>query len=462
MNTETSRRTIVSALSAALALAATPALAHDASPVASPESVSLPDTAAGRQLAWILDLVNGHAPLPDISTVEEHFSPVLLSVIPAAVLLQTLEELRAGFAPVELVEVLEPQTELNLGAVVLVADGSRIVVTINVEAEAPNLIDGLLFSPYEQPAIELPVLADWGDLESALTTEGGAFAISASHIDADEYVPIHQANADAPFAIGSLFKLYVLAALAQEIEAERITWADKIEVTEALLSYPSGVTQDEPPGTLLDVETLAMRMISISDNTATDLLMHRLGRETVEAALTELGQTTAELNRPFLTTREMFIVKLGDHGLRDEFIAADEAERRTVLERLANEPLPPLSAVATQTAPTEIDTIEWFATMRDLERAHVWLRDAWQRPGLEPLKAIMTANPGVPFDGDTWRLASFKGGSEPGVIALAWLLERNDGNVFTLAVAVNNSEQLLDETAIALAAGGAFGLMAKS
>lgn len=457
------RRSLLAA-AAVTPIAGAPFTAHaeEGSPEASPSAtIGLPDSLVGRQFAWLLAVVNGDQPMPDEPGIEEHFAPSFLEAVPVDSLIMTLEQLATMFAPITVMEVIEPQSEHLLNVVVLASDQSMLTITLHVEETEPHRIDGLLFAPYEQGGAELPTFADWGEFESALSSETGNVAISASRLTAGELEPIHQSNPEDVLAIGSVFKLYVLAAVVDAIEDGELAWNSEIELTEQAISFPSGITQDDPIGSKIDVETLATRMISISDNTATDLLMHAVGRDRVEAALETLGNSVPERNLPFLTTREMFLIKLGDKSRRDDFAASDETARRAMLDELADESLPPLAEVVAWEIPLEIDTIEWFATMPDLERAHLWLREARQRPGLEPLDTVMTTNPGVPFDPEVWRSVSFKGGSEPGVMSLSWLLERADGEAFTFAVTINDQSQGLDETAIALAAGGAFSLLAE-
>ena len=68
-------------------------------------------------------------------------------------------------------------------------------------------------------------------------------------------------------------------------------------------------------------------MISVSDNTATDMLINLVGRSAVEAALTATGMASPALDRPFLTTREIFILKLDQWpALAKRYIAADEPQ----------------------------------------------------------------------------------------------------------------------------------------
>ena len=58
-------------------------------------------------------------------------------------------------------------------------------------------------------------------------------------------------------------------------------------------------------------------------------------------------------------------------------------------------------------------------------RALVTLDDLAARPGLEPIRDVLSANPGAPLDG--FERILFKGGSEPGVLFAAWLATRPDG-----------------------------------
>ena len=460
MRRTTTRRSLIAAASAvALLDDATDTLAIESTPVAGAPDSILPDTPAGQKLSWVVSIINGERAIPDANGIEANFAPSFLDVLPATDLIATFQQLQFALAPLEVTEIVSPATPLMLNVVASTGDGSQIIISISVEDGADHLIDGLLFAPHDQQDIEFPTFGSWEEVADALGSDTGSFGISVSHLNGEDLEPVNQVQEDVAFAIGSLFKVYVLAAVIAAIEVGELAWSDEIEVVEEYLSYPSGVTQSEPLGTMISVEILASRMISISDNTATDLLLHHIGRDAVEQALETLGNSVPELNRPFLSTREMFLLKLGDEQQRKAFVAANETDRRAQLDELSGVPLPPLSDVTAWTAPIAIDAIEWFATMRDIEHALMWLRDAWARPGLEPVKDIMMANLGVPFDRDIWSQVAFKGGSEPGVLAFAWLLERSDGEVFTFALAVNDTTAPLDQEAITLTAGGAVALL---
>src|SRR5690606_1576161 len=83
----------------------------------------------------------------------------------------------------------------------------------------------------------------------------------------------------------------------------RISLADRHEVTVAEKNLPSGVLvfcEDGLRPTLRDLLTL---MIIISDNTATDMVMHRLGLEATTRTMHGLG--LSEIHVP-LTVRKIF------------------------------------------------------------------------------------------------------------------------------------------------------------
>ena len=137
-------------------------------------------------------------------------------------------------------------------------------------------------------------------------------------------------DATRQFPLGSTFKLYVLAAVSRAVDEGRLAW-DDVLILDAK-SFPSGIMQSWPDGAPVTLHTAATLMISISDNTATDLVLRAVGREAVEAEMRMSGHSNPEKSFPFLTTREMFVIKSSDIG--ETYAAANEAERRAILASL--------------------------------------------------------------------------------------------------------------------------------
>jgi len=66
----------------------------------------------------------------------------------------------------------------------------------------------------------------------------------------------------------------------------------------------------------------------------------------------------------------------------------------------------------------------------------------------------------VDLDAAVWARVAFKGGSEPGVLALSWLLERADGRRFVVNLLASDTARAVDEGAGAAIGAGAIALLA--
>ena len=73
---------------------------------------------------------------------------------------------------------------------------------------------------------------------------------------------------------------------------------------------------------------------------------------------------------------------------------------------------------------------------------------------LAEARAFLAVNPGVPSTSPDVARIGFKGGSEPGVLAAAWIVETTTGRRFVVAGGVTNETTAIDEVgAIAMLAG---------
>ncbi|MGF1598931.1 MAG: serine hydrolase [Acidimicrobiales bacterium] len=271
--------------------------------------------------------------------------------------------------------------------------------------------------------------------------------------------------------LGSVFKLWLLADLADRIAAGEATWDEKVPVDDRYKSSPDGEVFTMEPGTEISLEELAMLMISISDNSATDHLMAYLGRDRVEAVLDRIGVADPAANVPMLSTQALFQLKFVAAGpSSDDWRALDEEGRRTLLADIDEAVLPwvqdpdafdLINADGVPVdQPRDLD-LEWFATPGDLCRTLTYLADRAETPGLEPVAAILEANPGLglPFDRDRWPTIRFKGGSEPGVVAGAWWFEGDDGRRYVVAGGLADPESPVPEIDGALALASAITLV---
>jgi len=378
------------------------------------------DASQGRDL--VLAWLNGTS--PSQAEYEELFDDVFLGEVPHS----DFEELRgqlASEAPWVAGDILrddEFETEFRVTSEV----GGTLLVSIVLDADSGQFT-GLFFVP--DIGFDTPTSTD-AAIERL--REFGTLRLLVADAANGTCVPIVDVNSNEVMALGSAFKLYVLGAVVTAVGEGTISWETPVTIDDALDSLPSGVTQDLEPGTRRTVRELAEVMISASDNTATDHLIDVVGRDAVEAVLGPMGNDAVDQNMPFLTTRELFVIKWGPDGLADRYRDADESERRALLDgEVAVASLPAVSTVDPQ-VPVQVEEVEWFASPQALCRALVWLSAD------ETATEILAVNPGVPDETGQWEQILFKGGSEPGVLAVAWLTNRNDGTVQVTAGSVVN------------------------
>jgi len=411
---------VVAVTALATACSAAPADPAATPPVAA-EPVVLPGSPVGQQAQWLLDAVNAEDAVP-VQETGERLAQVMLDAAPVEDLVAVLEQVRGGRPWTATAH--EEQAGQSVTTIASEAGGT---FDMQVVVDDAGLIAGLFFG---EPEDDREPATSWAELEEQAAALGGDVSLTVTRV-ADgalgqrilEVLPEGVAATDAR-PIGSIVKLYVLGALVQAVEEGRIGWDDPLTVTDDVHSLPSGELQDAPTGTVLSVRETAGKMISISDNTATDMVIQAVGRERVEAALADLGHSDPPRNVPLMTTRDLFRVGWQDDGaLRARWADGDAAERRALLDGLPGGVLDvPVSAVTDVVWTSGAD---WFATPDDIARAHVRLDELSRTPAGEPVRGILAANPALPEPGRFDHVA-FKGGSSVGTLALAYLVEDGD------------------------------------
>ena len=420
------------------------------------KAVIPPDTPAGAQLRWLIAAV-AHLPMSD-AQVRAHFDAAFLAQVGPAMLNQALQ----GATGVKLlsIQVSEPSSLIAIVSTSGVLPRAQVALTV----DSQGLISGLRISP----ATIAPTPATWAGVDAALRSVAPQVRLLVANVSNGSCQPVHSINPAAAAPLGSLFKLYVLDALGSAVASGKVRWNQLLTVTAQLKSLPSGQLQNEPDGTQISVQDTAAKMISISDNTAANMLINLVGRPAVEAALTTTGMADPALDRPFLTTRELFILKLDQWpALANRYIAANEAGRQALLASTVDPaPLPALAAAQAWTTPRDINSLEWFASADDICRAYTSLAALARRPGLSPIGQVLSLNDGgLQLDPAQWKTTWFKGGSEPGVLTLAYLATTQTGQSYVVTVLAENPSQPIDEATAApvliSAIKGAFTLAAR-
>jgi len=325
-----------------------------------------------------------------------------------------------------------------------VASFGRVQLAVNIAADSAGLISGLGITPYQTPP------ASWAQVDRDLAALAPDVSLLAARVSPGGVcTPVHQVAASAARPLASMFKLFVLGALAHQIAAGQVSWTQELTVTDALKSGGSGSLQDVPAGTRVPVRQAALQMISISDNTAADMLIHLVGRPAVQAQ-DQQWSAHAALNVPFLTTREAFLMKSFDPALAQRYLSLAPGQRAAFLASSVD-PLPitpeQLQNLGTG-LPTDIDTIEWFASPDDICRAFAGLQQLATQPALAPLGPILSADNGdTELDPARWPTVWYKGGSEPGVLTLGYLATNSKGQTFVVVAMLSDPAAALSPSA---------------
>jgi beta-lactamase class A len=403
---------------------------------------------AGQRMAWALEAVRPGAALDP----SDEFTPDYFEVIPQSAIEEAVGEMGEDTGGLNLVSIWESGDHQLTAATQAANDSTWWRVQVDVEEDAPFRITRLAYN--EAPEFGPPEYPDWAGLEEALGELDGRVSFAAYAWEGTDLTPLLLHNPDLPLAIASTFKLWVLGALAESIGQGEASWSEELAIRNDWKSLPSGRMQNLPENELRTLAEYAEQMISISDNTATDHLINRVGRDEVEDFAERHGSETGT-NRPFLTTYELFKLKINaDSALLQAYVSASEAERRALLrDPVARLPLPDPSEEPE--SPTAIDQVEWFASASQLSRLMADLVEVGQRPGQNPVERALTRNPGFDWDRTIWPFVAYKGGSEAGVLNLTWMMERQDGRRFVMSLGVNDSQTPVDPDPVIMSVASA-------
>lgn len=281
------------------------------------------------------------APDASLDALRARFDETLKGALSKSALRGVLNPMRApGDVIATLVERVGDADGVSTWRYSLEQPSSLHLTTISLDAQGRVCGWWVKPAPMHRPRAEL--------VERTRKLEGD-WALALESIDANgktiERVELGSGGREL-FPLGSIFKLYVLAELARQVDAGTLKLDGTLSIVESAKSLPSGKMHELAVGTPVELRAAARDMIAISDNTATDHLLALLGRENVEAHLGEYGNSAPERNRPFLSTLEMFALKglgksdyvdvFGKPSLKEAAVAWAEGsvdERRRWLER---------------------------------------------------------------------------------------------------------------------------------
>ena len=115
---------------------------------------------------------------------------------------------------------------------------------------------------------------------------GGTIGIAATLLATGRHIGYRE---DELFPTASVIKLPLLVALYEEVLRGTVDLSERVTYRTAGRVAGSGVLQDLDDGLALTMRDLATLMITVSDNTATDLLLERVGKDAVEDTMRRYG-----------------------------------------------------------------------------------------------------------------------------------------------------------------------------
>ncbi len=127
------------------------------------------------------------------------------------------------------------------------------------------------------------------EIERIADETGGIIGVSATQLATGRHLGYRE---DQLFPTASVVKLPLIFTLYEDALAGRIDLSERVVYRDETKVAGSGVLQYLDDGLDPTVRDLAVLMMSVSDNTATDLLFDRVGKERIEATMDRLGLTS--------------------------------------------------------------------------------------------------------------------------------------------------------------------------
>jgi len=148
----------------------------------------------------------------------------------------------------------------------------------------------------------------------------GQFGFYVTHLESGAELAI---EADKIYPLGSVFKIALMAEVHRQAHEGLLSMDEEVELENRHYCIGSGVLQYLSSGLKLKVRDLLTLMMIANDNTASQMLWKRVGVQSVNMFLRELGLAKTTIYLPF---REEYLMSMGYGPFKDLSIV--EAARR--------------------------------------------------------------------------------------------------------------------------------------
>lgn len=410
----------------------------------------LPDYPSTRQLAWVL----AQLAAADTTTTEinAHFTAQALATTTAAQWRAQLQAWRNA-SPSAMVVDLVAATPIAVTALIGTpgTPATGRYLTLQTTYASGGLISSLAAPAY--PLNASPQYAADQSLTMAqaadkFLTLSPANSVLIARIQDNQCTAIEQRGGGTPRATGSIFKHWVLGALAQAMKDGVVGTNAFVTLTAAETVRGSSLAA-EPVGTAFPLQDMATLMMGNSDNTATDHLHELVGRTRLEQSLAQFGNANPLLLTPFLSVNEQFNLFSGvTLSQAQSYASGSETFQRDFLNSVLV-PLGPVSG-SQQHTPIFLNG-SWQASPMDVCAVFAGMRRFNdQSPAFQLIDKALGSQAAQLFVRDRWQRVWYKGGSlatSAGMLVLthSWMLESDSRGTFVVVAMANNPSPGIDQ-----------------
>ena len=137
-------------------------------------------------------------------------------------------------------------------------------------------------------------------IEQELARAGGRWACIVIRMQGSMPQQLVSLNPDLLFPAASLAKVPILIEVARQVEQGMLSWHTRYTLPDSVCVSSSGVIADLSSDLRPTLRDLAHLMITISDNTAANLLLHLVGFDAINATMQQIGLQETRLERRFM------------------------------------------------------------------------------------------------------------------------------------------------------------------
>ncbi|HEX7361767.1 MAG TPA: serine hydrolase [Bryobacteraceae bacterium] len=145
-------------------------------------------------------------------------------------------------------------------------------------------------------------------IKNKLQGFSGQVSLYAVNLDTGASYGLH---ANRPVKTASTIKLPIMVECYFLVAEGKLKWSEPIKLVNNDIVGGSGILQDLTPGDVLPMRDVVDLMIVMSDNTATNLVLDRIGGDAVNARMAELGLHQTRVMRKVMGAKPQGITKTG-------------------------------------------------------------------------------------------------------------------------------------------------------